>query len=153
MKLYYKYEWDDAKKQFFISRNESPHRTELSKTSRKMVADIVLEITKKSGISSKLGVLLLVLFFLLLGGLYVSSFFVLNSSPDEAGRMVLLAVSPFICYLVYVLHGLGGGRLAKVQAYFQQNEPRFKEMLAAADLDISSYFFESTLCITSLSER
>ena len=153
MKLYYKYEWDDAKKQFFISRNESPHRAELSKTSRKMVADIVLEITKKSGLSSRLGIFLLFVFFLLLLVLYLSSFFILNGSPDKAGRMVLLAISPFICYLVYILHGFGGGRLEKVQTFIQLNEPRFKEMLAAADLDISSYFFESSLRITSLSHR
>jgi hypothetical protein len=153
MKLYYKYEWDDAKRQFFISRNESPHRTELSKTSRKMVAEIIMEITKKSGLSSRLGLMLLAVFFLLLLVLYLSSFFVLNNSPDEAGRMVLLAISPFICYLVYVLHGFGGGRLAKVQNYILLNEPRFKEMLAAADLDISSYFFEGSLHITSSPQR
>ncbi len=153
MKLYYKYEWDDTKKQFFISRNESPHRSELSKTSRKMVADIILEITKKSGISSRLGIFLLAIFFSLLLVLYISSFFVLNGSPDEAGRMVLLAISPFVCYLVYVLHGFGGGRLPKVQKYIVLNEPRFKEMLATADLDISSYFFESSLLITSKPER
>ena len=144
MKLYYKYEWDDSKRRFFISRTESHHRAELSKTSRKMVSELVLEISKKSGLSSKINLILGVLFIVFLIVLYILSYYLLQSQPSRKLYIFVLAIAPFICFTIFVVRFLGNKRLDGILQYMEVNDSRFKELLSSAELDISCYFFEGT---------
>lgn len=142
MKLYYKYEWDDHKKKFYISKGESSHRTELKRDVRLLINLLVKDIQEKSGLESKLDILIIVIFllfaiiFMIFGGLLITyEVWVLG--------MLCLALTPFIAFAIYVTRIVRGSRFQRLQNFMFASDVFYKDMLAPAGLAISCYFFES----------
>lgn len=144
MKLYYKYEWDDHAKQFTIVKGESTHRTELSKEARKLVFLTIQDITKKSGLTSKVDLMLTLAFYMVAIPLFIASFFLLRYRIWIAG-ILFLAFTPFIAFSLYVVKVMRGRRYQRLMEYMDQSDLFYKEMLMPAHLDLSFYFFESSL--------
>lgn len=144
MKLYFKYEWVEIRKNFIVSKGESPNRLELSKPARLAVMEVVRQIRQNSGLYSRYNLYLNIAFILSVIIVYLMGYLLLAAESIEAGQAVL-AIGPFICFGIFSWKVLRGKRLYRVMKYVEQNELRFKQMLDPYHLDISSNFFESSL--------
>lgn len=141
MKLYYKYEWDDHAKKFSIVKGESAHRTELSKEARRLVNLAIQDIALKSGLKSKVDLILSLSFFLISIPLFIAAFFLLRFQFWIVGTLFLV-FTPFLAFSVYVLKIVRGKRYQRLMEYLGETDNFYKEMLAPVQLDLSFYFFE-----------
>lgn len=142
MKLYYKYEWDDSKKKFLVVKGESAHRSELRRDVRVLINLLVKDIQEKSGLCSKLDIVILLIFFCFFILFFVAGGLLITYNYMTLG-LLFLAFTPFISFSMYVTRFVRGSRFQRLQSFIFESDEFYKEMLEPAGLAMSSYFFES----------
>lgn len=144
MKLYYKYEWDDKKRNFFICKRESGHRAELKRDIQLLVSLMIKDIKEKSGLDSRLNSIIILVFFLFSILLLIVGAILIRYEIWIAG-ILFLAMMPFISFSIYISQIIRGSRFERLQKFIFESDEFYKEMLQSADLAMSCYFFESRL--------
>ena len=84
---------------------------DLSKPARQAVTDVIKDIQYRSGLQSKMGLVVKVLFAAVLVFMYLLSYLVLVNTRHAVIGQFLLAISPFVSYAVYGYKILRGSRL------------------------------------------